>query len=151
MIPTYTQLPLATGQQIHIIKDLLDEAECASIISQHKNLVPSNVTPHTVRDRETFDDPALSNLISERLRKFYNERGGNENDGKQEKERMGGIERVVEDEDGCLWEVEGLNPRFRLCRYLPGMSFPIFEVQSPTSVLDLPSYKQFLELIQEPL
>ncbi|KAF8850545.1 hypothetical protein BDZ45DRAFT_731498 [Acephala macrosclerotiorum] len=126
MNTTYTQLNLPTSQTIHVLTTLLNEQECNTIISQHRDLIPSNVTPATVRDREAFDDPVLAELIWERLGRFYEvkmegaetkEVDTGNGDGKR------GIERMVKDEDGCLWEVEGLNERFRLCRYLPEGKF----------------------------
>ncbi|CZR69187.1 uncharacterized protein PAC_19087 [Phialocephala subalpina] len=121
MNPIYSLLPLSTGQQIHVVKDLLNEQDCNTIISQHKNLIPSNVTPTTVRDREAFDDPALAELLWSRLESFF--MGNGEMSGK------------VKDDDGCEWEVEGLNERFRLCRYLPGGKFsPHFDGQRFASV-----------------
>lgn len=94
-------------QQIHIVTNLLDTSQCSEIIFQHTNLTPSNVTRDTIRDREVFDDQELSDLLWSRLR--------------------GNFERnKVVDEDGCEWVAEGLNERFRLCRYLPGTYTSLF-------------------------
>ncbi|KAE8440824.1 hypothetical protein EG329_006405 [Mollisiaceae sp. DMI_Dod_QoI] len=123
MNPTYSLVTLPSPapssskpHQIHIITNLLTPSECSSIISDHNNLIPSHVTPTTVRDREAFDDHVLSELLWERLKLFF------------------GSEKL-EDEDGCQWEVEGLNERFRLCRYLPGGKFsPHFDGKRFASV-----------------
>jgi hypothetical protein len=87
--------------KVHVVTNLLSSSECSTIIAQHTNLTPSNVLRDTIRDREIFDDQALSGLLWSRLKGFL------EN------------EKVV-DKDGCEWAAEGLNERFRLCRYLPG-------------------------------
>ncbi|KAF2705741.1 hypothetical protein K504DRAFT_536726 [Pleomassaria siparia CBS 279.74] len=68
------------------------------------NLIPSNVTPETVRAREQFDDDELSALLWERLREFYGE-------------------DRVKDEGGCWWTATRLNEKFRLCRYDAGGKF----------------------------
>lgn len=103
-IPQTTTSTQTSNQvhKVHVVTNLLDPSECATIIHQHTNLTPSNVLRDTIRDREIFDDQALSDLLWSRLKGFL------EN------------EKVV-DEDGCEWAAEGLNERFRLCRYLPGM------------------------------
>ncbi|KAF2800243.1 hypothetical protein K505DRAFT_383349 [Melanomma pulvis-pyrius CBS 109.77] len=106
--PTRTDLPFPGSNQtthfVHVIHNLVSSSECQKLIESHKNLVPSNVTPETIRTREQFDDEALSELLWERLRDFYGE-------------------DRVKDEDGCWWNVTGLNERFRLCRYDKGGKF----------------------------
>jgi len=86
---------------VNIITNLLSESECQNLISSHKDLIPSNVTPQTIRTREQFDDCELSDLLWERLKYFY---------GKHR----------VKDEEGYWWKATGLNERFRLCRYEKG-------------------------------
>lgn len=90
---------------VHIISNLLTPSECEAIITSHKNLIPSNVTPETIRTREVFDDSALASKLWSRIRGFY------ENDA---------ATGTVYDEDGDVWVVSGLNERFRLCLYEKG-------------------------------
>jgi hypothetical protein len=90
---------------VHIISNLLNPSECASVIASHNNLIPSNVTPLTIRTREVFDDPALAEKLWGRIRGFY------------ETDASSG--RVC-DEDGEAWVISGLNERFRLCLYEQG-------------------------------
>ena len=86
---------------IHLIHNLLTPVECAQVISTHQNLIPSNVTPSTKRDRELFEDERLAEMLWERLTEFYGE-------------------DRVRDEDGQWWRAKSLNERLRLCRYSPG-------------------------------
>lgn len=107
-IPTLTSLAFKIEKPhhfVHIISNLLAPSECEAIIGSHKNLIPSNVTPETVRTREVFDDSALAEKLWERIRGFY------ENDTATGR---------VYDEDGEAWVVSGLNERFRLCFYEKG-------------------------------
>jgi len=116
--PTLSNLPFSPSPQdptdfIHIINNLLTSSECASIISAHTDLIPSNVTPGTVRTRQQFDDEELSTLLWERIKGFY----------------AGDMGKVV-DEDGCVWRVSGLNGMMRLCLYEKGrfsVLFPKFK------------------------
>lgn len=85
---------------IHLIHHLLTPTECTQIIAAHQNLIPSNVTPGTKRDRQLFEDEELAERIWQRLKEFY---GGDR----------------VKDEDGQWWRASSLNARLRLCRYLP--------------------------------
>lgn len=109
---TLTNLPLPPSTLptpsldyfVHVISNLLTPQECSLIINGHRNLIPSNVTPTTVRDREQFDDETLAELLWSRLEQLY----GNDR---------------IQDEDGMWWKAKGLNSRFRLCRYLPGGKF----------------------------
>jgi len=103
---TLQTLPLPTlspPRSIHLISNLLTPTECTSLIDTHTNLIPSNVTPTTVRDREIFTDPGLASLLWSRIATFFQEKMG----------------KVV-DEDGEAWTVRGLNETFRLCRYTQG-------------------------------
>ncbi|PMD40324.1 hypothetical protein L207DRAFT_511830, partial [Hyaloscypha variabilis F] len=107
--PTLQTLPIPTltpPRSIHLISNLLTPTECTSLISTHTNLIPSNVTPTTVRDREIFTDAALASLLWSRISTFFQEEMG----------------KVV-DEDGEGWTVRGLNETFRLCRYTQGGKF----------------------------
>ncbi|KAL5324957.1 hypothetical protein ACEPPN_006078 [Leptodophora sp. 'Broadleaf-Isolate-01'] len=101
--PILHTLPIPTlspPRSIHLISNLLTPTECNSLVDTHTNLIPSNVTPTTVRDREVFTDPALASLLWSRIATLF-------------KEEMG---KIV-DEDGERWTVRGLNETFRLCRY----------------------------------
>jgi hypothetical protein len=105
MTLTISTLSLPTinpTRSVHLISNLLTPSECTSIISSHKNLASSNVTPTTVRDREVFTDSALASLLWSRISPFF------------EKEK-------IVDEDGEEWSISGLNEGFRLCRYVEGM------------------------------
>jgi hypothetical protein len=104
LIPTLTHLPFTSDSPdhfVHIISNLLTEGECDELIRTHTNLVPSNVTRDTIREREMFQDADLAELLWHRLRGFYD--GGE-----------------IADEDGCVWRARGLNERFRLCKYEKG-------------------------------
>lgn len=54
-----------------------------------------------------FTDSALAELLWERVKPFHIERGLKE-----------GVGEVVDKEEQ-KWSIQGLNERFRLCRYLP--------------------------------
>ena len=119
--PTLQFLPLSfpststtptQPRSIHLISNLLTPTECSTLISSHTNLIPSNVTPTTVRDREVFDDEELSSLVWGRIQGFFEEGEG--------------IEAGVLDEDGEAWKVVGLNDRWRICRYVKGTYKSIF-------------------------
>ncbi len=112
-ITSLSQQADAPSRSVYTITDILDPYECALIISTHTNLIPSNVTPETVRDRVVFDDEKLADLVWGRLRSFFVS---------SEEESKGGemIEGRVVDEDGHEWKIKGLNERWRLCRYDPG-------------------------------
>jgi hypothetical protein len=106
--PTLSYLPFSPPSSnpehfVHIIHNLLTASECASIIENHKNLIPSNVTPGTVRTRQQYSDEKLASILWERLEPFYE-----------------GDKGKVVDEDGCTWTAAGLNDSFRLCRYEKG-------------------------------
>jgi hypothetical protein len=88
---------------LDLIASLLTPPECTSLISSHTDLIPSNVTPGTIRTREQFSDPALSEEIWSRMQKFYS---GDR----------------IQDEDGEWWRAKGLNSMFRLCKYESGLS-----------------------------
>lgn len=96
-----THLPFASDDPthfVHIISNLLSEAECKQIIDSHHDLTPSNLTLGTIRVREQFDDHALADLLWSRLSQFYtNER--------------------IKDEDGSWWVAKSLNPHLRLSKY----------------------------------
>ena len=103
--PTLSHLPFPSSSPnhfVHIISNLLTPEECEVLIKGHPNLVPSNVTTNTIREREMFDDETLASLLWSRLEPFY---------GKDE----------IIDEDGSVWKANCLNDRFRFCKYLPGM------------------------------
>ena len=103
--PTLAELSFqgsdSTTYFVNIITNLLSKSECQTLISSHKDLIPSNVTPQTIRTREQFDDYELSDLLWERLKYFY---------GKHR----------VKDEERYWWKAARLNERFRLCRYEKG-------------------------------
>src|ERR1700709_612200 len=104
LIPTLNHLPFKSDSPdrfVHIISNLLTEHECDELIRTHTNLVPSNVTRDTIRERAMFQDPVLTELLWHRLRGFYDS-------------------GEITDEDGCVWRVRGLNERFRLCKYEKG-------------------------------
>jgi hypothetical protein len=104
--PTLQTLPLPSitpPRSIYLVSNLLSPEECSKIIASYINLVPSNVTPTTIRDREVFSNPELATLLWSRISPFFQN------------------EKVV-DEDGENWSVSGLNETFRLCRYTTGMS-----------------------------
>jgi hypothetical protein len=101
MPSTLTHLPFPSDDPthfVHIISNLLSEPECTSIISSHKNLAPSNLTPGTIRTRKLFDDQARADLLWSRISEFY-------------------VGDRIKDEDGCWWVAKGLNPRLRLSKY----------------------------------
>ncbi|KAG9228989.1 hypothetical protein BJ875DRAFT_214147 [Amylocarpus encephaloides] len=106
--PTLLDLPFEgsnpTTHFINIIQNFLTEEECQGLIGSHKNLIPSNVTPETIRLREQFDDESLAELLWSRLKGFY------------EGHRL-------KDNEGNWWRITGLNERFRLCRYDKGGKF----------------------------
>ncbi|TVY53783.1 hypothetical protein LSUE1_G009840 [Lachnellula suecica] len=105
--PTLTHLPISSPDPthfVHIISNLLSPSECASIISTHTNLSPSNLTPGTIRTRETFTDEALAARLWSRMEKFY--KGDR-----------------IQDADGVWWTASGLNPGLRLSKYEKGASF----------------------------
>lgn len=107
--PAIQPVPLPTiapEREVHLISNLLIQQECTSIIDDHANLIPSNVTPTTIRDREVFSDLGLASLLWSRIHPFFPN------------------ERVI-DEDGETWKVTGLNEVFRLCRYVQGMLFKL--------------------------
>ena len=101
LLPVPSSNPTPPEHFIHLIHSLLTPVECAQVIRTHQNLIPSNVTPSTKRDRELFEDERLAEMLWERLKEFYGE-------------------DRVRDEDGQWWRAKGLNERLRLCRYLPG-------------------------------
>lgn len=138
--PSLTNIPLDActthlePRSIHHITNLLSPAECVSVIATHLNLVPSNITSGTVRDREVFDDGSLSSLLLERINPFFSD------DKKQGTGRIAG--RIV-DEDGDTWLIERLNEKWRLCRYREGPSFsspPLLSVL-PQTDLTIPGGK----------
>jgi hypothetical protein len=107
--PAVESVPLPTiapEREVHLISNLLIQQECTSIIDDHTNLVPSNITPTTIRDREIFSDFDLASLLWSRVHPLFPN------------------ERVI-DEDGETWKVTGLNEVFRLCRYVQGMLFKL--------------------------
>ena len=106
-MPTPSLKTLAFGAHnstdfVHIISNILTLAECEHLINSHSNLVPSNVTSQTIRDREMFFDQSLSERLWSRIEQYY----GHD---------------TVTDEEGSTWKAIGLNEKFRLCRYGPGM------------------------------
>src|SRR5258707_2665299 len=106
--PTLTTIPLpslAPPRSIYLISNLLSADECTRIIHSYTNLVPSNVTPTTIRDREVFSDACLASSLWSRISTFFQD------------------EKVV-DEDGENWSVRSLNETFRLCRYVAGKQPP---------------------------
>jgi hypothetical protein len=102
---TYPLLSISPPRLIYLVSSLLTPEECTEIIASYTNLVPSNVTPATVRDREVFSDPALASLLWSRISPFFQG------------------EKAI-DEDGEIWNVRGLNETFRLCRYVQGTHNP---------------------------
>jgi hypothetical protein len=105
MAATLTTLPLPSSNPthfVHLISNLLTPTDCYSIITSHTNLVPSETTPGTIREREQFSDPELLTKLWSRLKPFY------------ERDR-------VQDEDGNWWRAKGLNAALRLSRYEEGM------------------------------
>lgn len=118
--PTLTLLPYATSISdptapiIHLLANLLTPSECTSIIANHQNLTPSNITANTIRSREVFEDEELAAKVWERMKGFY--------EGKEEGK--------VVDEDGEVWKVAGLNEVWRLCFYDEGWSRSYCEIQA---------------------
>jgi hypothetical protein len=79
-IPTLQTYPipsLSPTRSFHLISNLLTPTECTSLIASHTNLIPSNVTPTTIRDREVFADAALASSLWSRIAPlFQDERNG---------------------------------------------------------------------------
>jgi hypothetical protein len=88
---------------VHLIHNLLTPLECNTLISTHQNLIPSNVTTDTIRDREVFSSDSLACLLWSRLPFYHTSK--------------------IQDEDGQWWTAKSLNERFRLCRYGIGGKF----------------------------
>jgi hypothetical protein len=91
--PTLSTIPLLSispPRSVYLVSGLLTPEECTKIIASYTNLVPSNVTPATIRDREVFSDPALASLLWSRISPFFQG------------------EKAV-DEDGEIWNLKGLN------------------------------------------
>jgi hypothetical protein len=112
--PALTSLHFAPEQPhhfVHLISSLLSPSECTSVTATHTNLVPSNVTPSTVRSREIFTNDTLAHTLWARIKGFYD--GTKDTDVK-------GVGRIV-DEDGEAWVITGLNECFRLCLYEKGL------------------------------
>ncbi len=86
---------------VHVLSNLLSQAECEEIIKSHTNLVPSAPTIGTIRAREQFDGPVLTANLWSRISHFY------------EDDR-------IKDEDGYRWRCKGLNVYMRLARYDSG-------------------------------
>jgi hypothetical protein len=86
---------------VHVLSNLLSQAECEEIIRAHTNLVPSNLTIGTVRAREQFDDPVLAAKLWSRISHFYKD-------------------DRIKDEDGYWWRCKGLNIHMRLSKYDSG-------------------------------
>lgn len=105
-MPSLSRLPLSDETDenfVHIISELLTDAECDSIVQTYSaTMVPHDLTL-TRRLRRVFEDEVLSNRIWERLAPFYGDTS-------------------ITDEDGCRWLAFGCNLRFRICRYDPGRS-----------------------------
>lgn len=100
---------------VHIISSFLNPSECESIIASHTNLIPSNVTPETIRSREVFEDEELAERLWTRLQQLP-----------EYTDNDSGAVRII-DKDGEAWVIEGLNPRFRLCLYEKGKCLSLFK------------------------
>lgn len=114
--PTTHQIPLTHDVEqasIYIFDDLLTVEECDEIIQAYKDLIPSNVSPETVRTRQVFEDARLAEKVWKRIEGFFSEGSGEVN-----AKAVG----MVVDGDGERWRVKGLNERWRLCCYDVGMS-----------------------------
>ncbi|KAH8598229.1 hypothetical protein B0O99DRAFT_592114 [Bisporella sp. PMI_857] len=85
---------------VHIISNLLRQEECEDLIRSHTNLVPSNVTSQTIREREMFFDQDLAERLWSRIEKFYRDSS-------------------IVDEEGSKWKAIGLNDKFRFCKFAP--------------------------------
>ncbi|KAH7419171.1 hypothetical protein BKA64DRAFT_650236 [Cadophora sp. MPI-SDFR-AT-0126] len=123
-------LPAEPGRgprAVHIFQNLLSAQECQEIINSHTNLIPANVTPETIRDRQVFEDEKLAEVVWGRIQPFFLSSGEEETKtsgvGEGQDDRFEVIEGIVKDKDSDSWKVSGLNERWRLARYGPGGKF----------------------------
>ncbi|KAK0125293.1 hypothetical protein ONS95_000677 [Cadophora gregata] len=123
-------LPVEAGRgprAIYILQNLLSAKECKDIIKSHTNLIPANVTPETIRDRQVFQDEELAKRVWRRIQPFFlaseeEEKRRIEDKGRK-RSNVEGIEGNVEDKDRDVWKVSGLNEHWRLARYGIGGKF----------------------------
>lgn len=107
-----------------LLDDAVDPAWCAARIAELTECGFAATSEHYPadyrnNDRRVFDDPALANALFTRLR-----------------DRLPGhLER-----DGARWELVGLNPRFRACRYRDGQAFAIHRDGPYVPTDDIRSY-----------
>ena len=106
---------------IYVFKDLLAEEECLKIIKDNRDLVPSNVSPETVRSRQVFEDGELAERVWKRIERFFVDGGENGGVVDSERDEDDKVYGVVVDGDGEKWKVSSLNERWRLCCYDVGM------------------------------
>ena len=85
---------------IYVFKDLLAEEECLKIIKDNRDLVPSNVSPETVRSRQVFEDGELAERVWKRIERFFvdgGENGGVVDSERDEDDKVYGVVVLIDD------------------------------------------------------
>ncbi|XP_076442848.1 uncharacterized protein LOC143281518 [Babylonia areolata] len=117
--PSRTEI-LDFGDQGFLLHEILSAQECKHFINEGERAgfgkIEGSSENYRSSQRITFENEALAGMLWKRLRPWLS---NITIDGDHQKQHIHGIQFLLQG----TWTPAGLNPMFRLCRYMPGGHF----------------------------